>query len=218
MAELRTEEEQVEALKSWWKENGKSTLLWVAVAIAGALGWKSWNQYQDNYAGGASAIYENILSPVAMGASLDDAATTSLFRLGEQLRADFGSSSYAPMGAMVLARVAVEKGDLAQAMEQLDFVLASDAAATDLKELASIRKAKLFLAEGKTGEASAALVVAAGSAYQSILLETQGDIAAAEGKATEARKLYAQAMELSDAQRKTVIKLKFDDLATGEGV
>jgi predicted negative regulator of RcsB-dependent stress response len=75
-----------------------------------------------------------------------------------------------------------------------------------------------LLAEGKTGEASAALVVAAGSAYQSILLETQGDIAAAEGKATEARKLYAQAMELSDAQRKTVIKLKFDDLATGEGV
>ena len=44
MAELRTEEEQVEALKSWWKENGKSLIMGVVIAVAAVFGWRGWNQ------------------------------------------------------------------------------------------------------------------------------------------------------------------------------
>ncbi len=42
MSEMRTEEEQVEALKDWWKENGRSLLLGVALALAIVFGWKGW--------------------------------------------------------------------------------------------------------------------------------------------------------------------------------
>ena len=65
MAELRTEEEQVEALKSWWKENGKSLIMGVVIAVAAVFGWRGWNQYQDDFAANASAMYESILNPVA---------------------------------------------------------------------------------------------------------------------------------------------------------
>ncbi len=45
MAEMKTEEEQVEALKRWWQENGKSLILTIAVSVGGVL---SWNAYQDH--------------------------------------------------------------------------------------------------------------------------------------------------------------------------
>ena len=35
---MRTEEEQVEALKRWWQENGKTLLLTLAVALALVFG------------------------------------------------------------------------------------------------------------------------------------------------------------------------------------
>ena len=42
MAELRTEEEQLEAIKRWWKENGTSLIAGVAIAAAGVFGWNAW--------------------------------------------------------------------------------------------------------------------------------------------------------------------------------
>ena len=45
---MRTEEEQVAAIKSWWKENGKSLVLTVAGVLAGVFGWKAWKHKQDN--------------------------------------------------------------------------------------------------------------------------------------------------------------------------
>ena len=46
METFRTEEEQVEAIKRWWQENGKSTVLGVAIAMAAVFGWRGWNDYQ----------------------------------------------------------------------------------------------------------------------------------------------------------------------------
>lgn len=216
MAELRTEEEQVEALKSWWKENGKSLIMGVVIAVAAVFGWRGWNQYQDDFAANASVMYESILNPVATGLPLDDAAVTSLIQVGKDLRADYGSSAYAPMAAMVLARVAVNAGDLEAALEQLDYVIASEASPLAMKSLATIRKAKVQLGLGQTEAAKASLAQLNGSDFPSLFAEAQGDVAAAMGNASEARASYEVAMASADPQRKQVIKLKYDDLATGD--
>ena len=46
MAELLTEEEQVEQLKKWWKENGLSIVGGVVVGLALVFGWRSWQHHQ----------------------------------------------------------------------------------------------------------------------------------------------------------------------------
>lgn len=38
--EHRTEEEQVAALKQWWKDNGNSLIIGVGLALAVVFGWK----------------------------------------------------------------------------------------------------------------------------------------------------------------------------------
>ena len=42
MAELRSEEEQLDAIKRWWKSNGTSLIIGVVVAAAGVFAWKAW--------------------------------------------------------------------------------------------------------------------------------------------------------------------------------
>ena len=42
MADYETEEEQIEALKDWWRENGNSLLIGVAVALVAVFGFRGW--------------------------------------------------------------------------------------------------------------------------------------------------------------------------------
>ncbi|WP_315982668.1 tetratricopeptide repeat protein [Aliamphritea spongicola] len=66
MAELRTEEEQVEALKKWWQENGKSLVLGVLLAGAIIFAWKGWQNSQQVKAETAAALYQNLIQAVAL--------------------------------------------------------------------------------------------------------------------------------------------------------
>ena len=36
----KTEEEQVEAIKKWWNENGKSIIVGIVVGITAIFGWR----------------------------------------------------------------------------------------------------------------------------------------------------------------------------------
>ncbi|MCK5729408.1 MAG: tetratricopeptide repeat protein, partial [Methylococcales bacterium] len=57
-----TEEEQVEALQAWWKENGKSM---IAGAILGGVlivGWDFWKDHQQDQSLEASVLYEQLLA------------------------------------------------------------------------------------------------------------------------------------------------------------
>ena len=48
MEQYRTEEEQVEALRRWWNENGKSTVAVIVIALAAGLGWQAWQRESGN--------------------------------------------------------------------------------------------------------------------------------------------------------------------------
>ncbi len=80
MSDMRTEEEQVEALKNWWKENGKSLLLTIALALAVVFGWKGWQNNQRITAENAAVMYQNLVQAVALASApqaTDDQRTTA---------------------------------------------------------------------------------------------------------------------------------------------
>ena len=51
MEQYRTEEEQVEALKKWWEENGRSTIVAVIVALGLGFACSSGSDKSDTDAG-----------------------------------------------------------------------------------------------------------------------------------------------------------------------
>jgi len=215
VAELRTEEEQVEFIKNWWKENGTSLLISIGVAVAGVMGWKAWVANQEATAANASALYENISSAVT-APTIDDAQRTSAYHLGEQLKSEFDSSAYAPMAAMLLARAAVESNELDKARAELAYVVASDAADADLKQLANLRLARIALAQADYSSAEAALSAAGEGEYSSLYNELAGDLAVAQGDLDAARSAYAKALQSATQQSRSLIQLKLDDIAAGD--
>lgn len=215
MAELRTEEEQVEYIKNWWKENGNSLLISIAIAVAAVFGWKTWVSSQEAQAANASALYENISSVVTANA-VDDAQRQSAFHLGDELKADYASSAYAPMASMLLARAAAEAGQLDQAKVELEYVVNSEAADQAMKSLAQLRLARVALAQSDFGAAESALTAAGSSEFVTLHNELVGDLAVAKGDLAAARESYRKAMESADAQSRTLIQLKLDDIAAGD--
>ena len=65
----QTEEEQVEALKKWWAENGKSAVFGVVLGLGAIFGWREWQDYETARAMAASELYQELV----VAARSDDA-------------------------------------------------------------------------------------------------------------------------------------------------
>lgn len=216
MAELRTEEEQIEALKNWWSENGKSLVLSAAAVLAGVFGWKGWQQHQLNQTEAASASYQQLLdaSLAAVSGDKDQLATSQ--HLAGQLQKDFSGTEYARLGALLMAKVAVSAGDLDLAMQQLDWLLASEPSEF-VASLATLRKAQLLSAKGEFDTALGILSAAKAVELGGQVAEMKGDVLLAKGDAKAAREAYLQAQSLQAGAANPLLTMKLDDLAVKEG-
>ncbi|WP_286237051.1 YfgM family protein [Neptuniibacter halophilus] len=214
MAELRTDEEQVQALKSWWKENGKSLLLGVAVALAAVLGWKGWQDQQAAKAQNASILYQNLLDAVvgAIGPKQDEAQFATANHLSEQLKDEYEGSSYASYAALIMARVAVDQNELAKARQELDWVLANQPNES-IFILASLRKARILAAEGDVDQALTLVNQVPVGGYKSSIEELKGDLYLAQGDQERARSAYQAAVDAAQANTRPVLEMKLNDLA-----
>ena len=65
MADHLTEEEQIEALKAWWAENGVKTLVSIVLIVGGYFSYQSWDQNKQLQAEIASGIWQNSMDIVA---------------------------------------------------------------------------------------------------------------------------------------------------------
>jgi predicted negative regulator of RcsB-dependent stress response len=217
--EFRTEEEQVEALKRWWQENGKSTIAVIVLALAGSLGWQSWQQRMQDQAEAASTVYQSMLDAIqvsgAAAASPDQEATVR--HLAGTLKADFSGSTYAQFAALHLAKLAVNAEDLATAEAELRWVLNSGPEA-DLQRVAQLRLARVVAAAGNPESALTMLRGENAGAYAAAYAEAEGDIQQQLGNADAALEAYQRAAELhlDSGQSAPTLELKLQALGQAQ--
>jgi len=96
---MKTEEEQVEALKNWWKENGKSLILTIAVSIGGVLSWNAYQDYQVQQSEVASAYFQRLLNSAPAG-ELSEKDAASIRHNSDLLKTEFSTSTYAQLAAL----------------------------------------------------------------------------------------------------------------------
>jgi predicted negative regulator of RcsB-dependent stress response len=197
----QTEEEQVEALKAWFRDNGRHLLIGMLVAAVAAFGIFSWQQRQQHRAETASVDYQNLLDAIrAIDTNAGDVAKSkeqlaTARHLAETLKTDFESSTYAQFAALLKARLAVEENDLAQAESELKWVIEHKPAA-EIKALAKLRLARVLHAKGDNAGALAQLDEKSAGSYASAYFQLKGDIAQANGDIEAARAAYVRAQEL----------------------
>jgi len=218
VAELRTEEEQVQALKEWWKENGKSLILGVAAAVAIVFGWKGWQSHQEQKAANASVLYQNLTQAVQLSAGgANEAQYATAGHLSEQLRQEYGKTTYARYGALMMASVAVSNQAPDRALEELNWVIENTSEVDDVVRVAILRKAMLLGQKGDLDAAINLLSNADAGYYEVQYQEVLGDLYVSSDRPADAFKAYDQALKLAGGEQlRPLLKMKRDDLAGAE--
>lgn len=216
MAQHLTEEEQVERLKRWWSENGRSLVIGVALAVVGYFGWQMWQSQQQEARESASMLYEELTETVMTqpGEALSEEERMKAASIAEELKSDYSDLIYASNAALLMARVAVEQGDLEKAEQHLRWVLEQDHSKA-ITLLARLRLAQAQYGQGEYDQALATLDAVDPGAYASAYAELRGDILVAKGEPAAAQAAYQTALdELLPAEggRRDTIQMKLDDL------
>lgn len=207
MAEYETEEEQVEALKDWWKQNGMAVVGGAVLGISALVGWRGWNWYQEKQATEASDIF----AVVQEAANKNDA--TELQKQTNTLRDNYASTPYAPLAVLHQAKNQIDQGDNVAAEESLRWVLKNSKQDT-VQNVARLRLARLLLADKKVDEAQAMVNSGMSDAYASLTNEIRGDIFVAKGEIEQAKEAYDQAMQAASGAGVEYLQLKRNDLGS----
>jgi predicted negative regulator of RcsB-dependent stress response len=206
------EQDQLEDLKSWWKQWGNyvtTIVLAVCVGIVGVQGWRWW---QHSEAEQASVLY----SALSTAARENDAAKAK--EAMAELAAKHAGTGYAPRGAMVVAKVLFESGDKAGAKTQLQWAIEK----TDddsLREIARYRLAEVQFDEKQYDDALRTLDAKHDPAFAGVYADLRGDVLAAAGRRDEARTAYQTAFAKLDAKSpyRAYVQVKLDALGGPTG-
>ena len=208
METYQTEDEQVQAIKDWWKENGRSVIAGLIIGIAAIAGFRYWSHYQTTQSEQASMIYAQV---IASAASADN---EKAFEQGQNLITNYSGTPYASLTALTLSKLALDKSDYTTAAAQLRWIL-DNSSDTGLQHVARLRLARVVAAENKPDLALSLLNVSDTSGFTTLYQESRGDILLQQGKVEEAAAEYSQALtDLEmNPQRRRILEMKFNDLA-----
>ncbi len=204
MSTYQTEEEQVEAIKKWWKENGKSVIGGIVLGLVVVGGGKGWLEYQRVQAENASASFEGF-SQAAYNGDLEAAE-----QRGKILLDEYKGSAYAMFTALELAQLQYQSGNKDKARVQLQWVL-DNAKQEAISQLAKIRLARLMLDMQAYDEAFDLTANPAEDAYQGEFLSIQGEVKLARGDREAARTAFSRALE-KGVSNPSLIRMKLMEL------
>jgi predicted negative regulator of RcsB-dependent stress response len=187
LASYHSDEEQLEALKRWWHENGRSVMAGVIIGVGALLGWRGWVAYHENQAEAASIYY------AALRAAVTREDAKAIEKNAEILKDSFASTPYALLAALALAKLEAQAGDLKGSEAQLGWAI--DHSSQDVvRTLAKIRLARLLTAQGRYDEALATVTGDFPAAYTSLVEEIRGDALVGKGQIEKARAAYDRAI------------------------
>lgn len=216
MAEMRTEEEQLDAIKRWFKENGVSLIAGVAIAAAGVFGWNTWQDYQANQAEAASMRYQQLLN-LAMDEPVEEAAIDRARDLVVEITEEHDDTLYADLARLLGARLAVTTGDNTAARDALQAMI--DSSERDyLKGVARLRLARLQVVDGDAEMALTTLEAGVPEALDAQRADVRGNAYHALDRGDDAREAWQEAQRLSETLDQPLygVQLKLDDLGSEE--
>jgi predicted negative regulator of RcsB-dependent stress response len=203
-----TEEQQIQALKEWWSENGTSILVGIVIGIGGFFGYNWWQEQQQVKREQASDTFNSMLAK--------EAGSDEFVTVANDIKQSFPDSGYALLAALHLAKQHVVKGDFAAAEAQLRYAV-EHTAGHDLQPLMKIRLARVLNATQKYDEAQSLLNSIEGAAFEGLKQQVLGDALLAKGDKEGARMAYMAAKEATDSyMAKNELDMMINDLAVAE--
>lgn len=206
MSEHITEEQQVEAIKTWWKENGVAVVAGLVIGFGALFGWRYYNDYRDAQAGAASSLYESVQKKIKLGQA-DDARLQA-----EKIISEYPRTPYAAMAALAAAKQAAAGDNMEEARKQLQWVL-DNSRQQQFEHSARLQLAAVMLNGAEYDAALNLLATAKPGGYVAAYEEMKGDILLAKDDSKAAHESYDMALKAEGlgAQQRRIVQAKFDD-------
>ena len=200
------EQEQLAELKAWWKQHGNLVLGSIAAVLLLFAAWNGWRWYQRSQALEAAALYQNLQQAARMsdGKAVRDAAGGILEK--------YAGTAYAPLAALVSAKVNYQARDLKTARAQLQWAV-DNARQEEVRAVARLRLATVLMDDNAYDEAMKMVEAKPAEGFDALFASMRGDILSAQKKRAEARTAYKAALEkATDAAFRETLRLKLDAL------
>lgn len=201
----RTEQEQLDALKRWWVENGRAIFAGVVCSLLGIFSWQGWQKHRNAQSLAASTAYLRMLETEALNRPLEQRIEQA-----EAIMRDYGKTAYAGFSALLMARWAVQEKDLEQAGEHLRWVL-DQGRHKQLLDISRLRLARVYIAQERLDEARQLLAVQDPGGYAPLYAELRGDIHALRGEEGAAREAWQEALQ-GYGDEESLLSTKMEDI------
>lgn len=208
MDELLSEKEQIDRMRSWWKENGAYIVVGVLIGVGGIFGLNQWRSGQLGSQIEASTLFEALAEEIANN-RLEPAES-----LVAGMYADYPDTIYADQSRLAMARLYMDQGRDQDAAATLEALLTGDGNA-EMKLVARLRLAKILLFQDKPEEVLTLLDGQTDTGMSARFNEAIGDAHAELGNYPAAEEAYRAALSdpmASQLVDSALLQMKISDL------
>ncbi|GLX79395.1 membrane protein [Thalassotalea insulae] len=205
MADHQTEEQQVEALKAFWHNNGNAIIAGLFIGFGSFIGYGNYQEHKLESEINTSEAYQNVLE-------LADKDDEAYREAGEKFINENADSSYTALTAFALAKDAAEHQDWQQAAKYLTTAI-EKSSDNSLKAIATVRLARVQVQLEQYEQAIATVSQALPESFKASVEEIKGDAYLKQEQLELARTAYQAAIEASGQNVAPALQMKLDDLA-----
>ncbi|EGT82586.1 hypothetical protein BFQ30_07135 [Haemophilus quentini] len=204
MAYSIEEEQEINQLKDWWKENGKTIIVAFILGVGGMFGWRYWQAHQAEQIAQASAQYDALI----YSAQQDEQAKKANI---EQFVQANSKTAYAVFALLDETKKAVEKQDFAAAELNLNQALTQSQDEV-LTSIVALRLSAVQFQLGQLDNALTTLNQVKGESFNARKALLTGDIQVVKGDKVAAKSSFEQAQQSGSQLEQQMAKMKLNNL------
>ncbi|HHF6896907.1 TPA: YfgM family protein [Haemophilus influenzae] len=204
MAYSIEEEQEINQLKEWWKENGKTIIVAFILGVGGMFGWRYWQAHQAEQIAQASAQYDALINSVQQ----DEQAKKANI---EQFVQANSKTAYAVFALLDEAKKATEKQDFSAAEANLNQALTQSQDEV-LTSIVALRLSAVQFQLGQLDNALSTLNQVKGESFNARKAILTGDIQIAKGNKVAAKNSFEQAQQSGSQLEQQMAKMKLNNL------
>ncbi|WP_436856725.1 YfgM family protein [Citrobacter tructae] len=175
------ENDQVEAIKRFFAENGKALAVGVILGVGALIGWRYWTSHQTESARSASQSYQSVVTEIGSG-------NADKLSAAEKFAAE-NKNTYGALASMELAQQFVDQNQLDKAATQLQQGLAATSD-ENLKAVITLRLARVQVQLKQADTALKTLDTVKGEGWAAIVADLRGEALLSKGDKQGARSAW----------------------------